>query len=86
MVQVFEGCGKLCGTWGLYASCCWVWCQCNNPSSNDYVWGIKPYYQACAIEVIEYVVRFGDSIKKNNNIFGEDASLEKSSCALVVGE
>jgi len=70
----------------LYSSCCWVWCQCNNPSFYDYVWGTKPYYQACAIEAIEYVVEFGDYIKENNNIFGVDSSMEKSSHALVVGE
>jgi fructose-specific component phosphotransferase system IIB-like protein len=32
------------------------------------------------------VVRFGDSIEKDNNIFGVDASMEESSRALIVGE
>jgi uncharacterized Tic20 family protein len=33
-----------------------------------------------------YVVKFGDSIEEDNNIFGVGASMEESSCALVVGE
>jgi hypothetical protein len=37
---------------------------------------------ACAIEVI----RFGDFIKRYNNIFGVGAFMEESSSAFVVGE
>jgi hypothetical protein len=42
--------------------------------------------QACAIKVVGFVAKFGDSIEKNNNIFGVGASMEESSHALVVGE
>jgi hypothetical protein len=42
--------------------------------------------QACVIKIVGFVARFGDSIEENNNIFGVGASMEKSSCALVVGE
>jgi hypothetical protein len=38
--------------------------------------------QTCAVEV----VGFGDSIEENNNIFGVGTSMEKSSCAFIVGE
>jgi hypothetical protein len=47
---------------------------------------LNPIVQACAIKVVGYVTRFGDFIEKDNNIFGVDASMEKSSHALVVGE
>jgi hypothetical protein len=42
--------------------------------------------QTCAIEVVRSIARFRDSIKKDNNIFGVGAFMEKSSLALVVGE
>jgi hypothetical protein len=42
--------------------------------------------QTCAIEVVRFVASFGDSIEKDNNIFGVGASMEESSLALVVGE
>jgi hypothetical protein len=42
--------------------------------------------QTCAIEVVRFVVGFGDSNEKDNNIFGVGASMEESSLALVVGE
>jgi hypothetical protein len=76
LIQIFEGCGKLCGTWGLYLFWCWVWCQCNNPFFDDYVWGIKPYYPTCAIKVIGSIVRSSNFIEEDNNIFGVGASME----------
>jgi hypothetical protein len=39
-----------------------------------------------AIEVVGFIVRFGDSIEEDNNIFGVGISMEESSCALVVGK
>ncbi len=42
--------------------------------------------QACAVELVGYVARFGDWIEKDNNIFGVGAFMEESSRALVVGE
>jgi hypothetical protein len=47
---------------------------------------INSIVQACVIEVVGYVDGFGDSIEENNNIFGVGASMEESSCALIVGE
>jgi hypothetical protein len=47
---------------------------------------LNPTIQTCAVIVVGFVVGFGDSIEENNNIFGVDASMEKSSCALVIGE
>jgi hypothetical protein len=47
---------------------------------------LNPIVEACAIRVVGFVVRFGDFIEKYNNIFGVGASMEESSCALVVGE
>jgi len=47
---------------------------------------LNPTIEACAIEVVGYVVGFGDSIEKDNNIFGVGTSMEESSHALVVGE
>ncbi len=47
---------------------------------------INSIVQACVVEVVGYVDGFGDSIEENNNIFGVGASMEESSCALVVGE
>jgi hypothetical protein len=42
--------------------------------------------QTCAIKFVGFVLGFGDSIEKGNNIFGVGTSMEESSCALVVGE
>jgi len=42
--------------------------------------------QACALKVIGFVVRFGDFIEKDNNIFGVGASMEESPHTFVVGE
>jgi hypothetical protein len=42
--------------------------------------------QECAIKFVIFIVRFGDFIEKDNNIFGVNASMEKSSHAFVVGE
>ncbi len=42
--------------------------------------------QACVIKVAGFVVGFGDFIEKDNNIFNVGASMEKTSCALVVLE
>ncbi len=42
--------------------------------------------QVCVIEVVGSIAKFGDSIEEDNNIFGVGASMEKSSCELVVGE
>jgi hypothetical protein len=47
---------------------------------------LNPFVQACAIEVVGYVVGFGDFIKENNNIFGVGASMEKSSHGFIFGE
>jgi hypothetical protein len=47
---------------------------------------LNPTVQACAIEVVRYVVGFSDFIEKNSNIFGVGTSMEESSRALVVGE
>jgi hypothetical protein len=41
--------------------------------------------QAYPKEVVRFVVGFGDFIEEDNNIFGAGASMEESSCALVVG-
>jgi len=46
---------------------------------------LNPIVQICAIEVVGFVARFGDSIEKDN-IFGVGASMEESSRALVVEE
>jgi hypothetical protein len=45
---------------------------------------LNPIVQACVVEVVGYVARFGDYIEKDNNIFNVGTSMEKSSCALVV--
>jgi hypothetical protein len=42
--------------------------------------------QACAIKFVIFIVRFGDFIEKDNNIFGVGASMEESSHTFVVGE
>ncbi len=42
--------------------------------------------QICVVEVVGFVTKFGDFNEKERNIFGVGASMEKSSCALVVGE
>ncbi len=42
--------------------------------------------QACAIKFVRFIVRFGDFIEKDNNIFGVGASMEESSHTFVVGE
>jgi hypothetical protein len=42
--------------------------------------------QACVVEVVGFVARFGDFIEKDNNIFGVGAFMKESSSALVVGE
>jgi uncharacterized Tic20 family protein len=47
---------------------------------------LNPIVQACAIEVIGSVIRFGDFTKEDNNIFCVGAFMEESSRALVVGE
>jgi hypothetical protein len=47
---------------------------------------LNPTVQTCAIEVVGFVLGFGDSIEKDNNIFGVGTSMEESSCTLVVGE
>jgi hypothetical protein len=47
---------------------------------------LNPIVQACGIEVIRFVVGFGDSIEKDSNIFGVGTSMEESSHALVVKE
>jgi len=38
------------------------------------------------VEVVGSITIFGDSIKKDNNIFGVGASMEESSRATVVGK
>jgi hypothetical protein len=47
---------------------------------------LNPFVQACTIEVVGYVVGFGDFIKEKNNISGVGASMEKSSHGLIFGE
>jgi hypothetical protein len=47
---------------------------------------LNPIIQACIITIVRSIVKFGDFIKENNYIFGVDATIEESSCALVVGE
>jgi hypothetical protein len=47
---------------------------------------LNPTIQACVVEVVGSIVGFDDFIEKDNNIFGVGASMEESSCALVVGE
>jgi hypothetical protein len=47
---------------------------------------LNPIVQACIITVVGSIVKFGDFIKEDNNIFGMNASIEESSCALVVRE
>jgi hypothetical protein len=47
---------------------------------------LNPTVQTCAIKIVGSIVRFGDFIEKDNNIFGVGASMEESSCALVIGE
>ncbi len=47
---------------------------------------LNPNVQACVVEVVGYVVGFGDFIEKYNNIFGVGASMEESSHVVVVGE
>jgi hypothetical protein len=42
--------------------------------------------QACIIRFVGSILKFGDFMKEDNNIFGVNASIEESSCALVVGE
>jgi hypothetical protein len=42
--------------------------------------------QACIVIVVQSIVKFGDFIKEDNYIFGVNASIKKSPCALVVGE
>jgi hypothetical protein len=44
------------------------------------------FVQACVVEVVRSVTGFGDSIEKDNNIFSVGASMEETSCALVVVE
>jgi hypothetical protein len=42
--------------------------------------------QTCVVEVVGFVAGFGDFIEKYNNIFNVGASMEETSCALVVAE
>jgi hypothetical protein len=46
---------------------------------------LNPIVQTCVVEVVGFVVGFGDSIEKDN-IFNVGTFMEKSSCALVVVE
>ncbi len=48
------------------------------------VW--NPIVQACAIEVVGFVIGFGNFNEEDKNIFGVGSFMEESSCALVVGE
>jgi hypothetical protein len=47
---------------------------------------LNPNVQACVVEVVGFVVGFGDSIEKDNNIFNVGTFMEESSCAFVVVE
>jgi hypothetical protein len=37
---------------------------------------LNPTVQTCAIKIIGFVVKFGDSIEENNNLFGVGAPME----------